>query len=534
MTEASKKTHKYYNLLLTVLFSACIFTLFITGVVKADLLVSVAEKRALTKFPKLPKTAIDIQRYPVQYNAYYADHFGYRDWLVQRYKSLKFKIGDSPSKNVVIGKDGWLFLGSIQDGTKANNDPIGDVRNINLYTEEDLKNFAANISATQTKLQNQGIEYLFVIAPNKHTIYFEKLPSYITKSQALSATDQLFSYLQAHTDVNILDLRTPLLKAKQTSKEPLYYKLDSHWNHLGANIGQYEIMKVVEKTFPNDIHASLQTFKPDRRAGKDLAVYLGQPKLKDNDPRPVFKNTCILQRSPKKYVPRGTRTWTCDNQKLTGLMFGDSYFNHMEPYFSRKLLRSTFVKSRLNHTVLDQEIVKNKPDFVIEEWVERLLPLPYAKLEVTQKPKVPLTLSQLKTAFEKSDKTIYTLEPSGLKYHMIDVKTTKPDALDLVSMGLDPIIMLPPLDVKPREHYVVHINITSPVNSLMSVYYSVKTTVGYPFTENHVSAHTISVGENDIYIPLSHPDLNVYYRIDPLNQAGEFTLSALEIRRITP
>ena len=39
-------------------------------------------------------------------------------------------------------------------------------------------------------------------------------------------------------------------------------------------------------------------------------------------------------------------------------------------------------------------------------------------------------------------------------------------------------------------------------------------------------------GNNDIYLPLSHPNLSQFLRIDPFNIPGEMTIKALEVREI--
>ena len=108
------------------------------------------------------KTDIAIRR---DLDASSADHFGLRDRLTAYYKFMKYKLGDSPSKHVTIGRDGWLFLGSIQQGYSAHYDPIGDYRNVNLYSQEELQRFAQRMTALKSWLNKKGIEYVFVIAP---------------------------------------------------------------------------------------------------------------------------------------------------------------------------------------------------------------------------------------------------------------------------------------------------------------------------------------------------------------------------------
>ena len=84
---------------------------------------------------------------------------------------------------------------------------------------------------------------LFFIAPDKHTIYFENMPSYITKVRDYSAADQLYDVLQNRNNITVVDLREDLVSNKEKSQ--LYFKVDTHWNYHGANIVQYKIAKAL-------------------------------------------------------------------------------------------------------------------------------------------------------------------------------------------------------------------------------------------------------------------------------------------------
>ena len=113
---------------------------------------------------------------------------------------------------MTTGRDGWMFLGSVKPGYQHYGDPFGDWLNINRFTQKELERFGTKIQATQDWLKQRGIAYLYVIVPNKHTIYPDKLPEYLSKQFPKSATDQVADYLRTHTEVNFVDLRAPLLE----------------------------------------------------------------------------------------------------------------------------------------------------------------------------------------------------------------------------------------------------------------------------------------------------------------------------------
>ena len=110
--------YKLNSIIITLIFCIAIFIPFSIGVIENDKDVSEVEKRKLSKTPSIPTRGREIKKFPKLFDAYYSDHFGLRDWFAEYYKLVKYNLGDSPSKDVTIGKNGWLFLGSIKKGYK--------------------------------------------------------------------------------------------------------------------------------------------------------------------------------------------------------------------------------------------------------------------------------------------------------------------------------------------------------------------------------------------------------------------------------
>ena len=172
---------KYNHLLIIFLFIIPISLPIVIWLGVPDKEQSVSEKREFAIQPNFPRDMKSIEAFPDLFSAYYADHFGLREYLSKAYKTLKFKLGDSPSDDVTIGKDGWLFFGSIKELERGYNNPFDNARNSSLYSQVDLEKTAQHFIQLQRWLAEKGIKYIFIIAPNKHTIYFDKLPDYVKK-----------------------------------------------------------------------------------------------------------------------------------------------------------------------------------------------------------------------------------------------------------------------------------------------------------------------------------------------------------------
>ncbi|BCG62658.1 MAG: alginate O-acetyltransferase complex protein AlgJ [Methyloprofundus sp.] len=512
------------NYILTLIFCMAIFIPFSISFLNVDKEISSIEKRPLAKRPTLPSNINDIKNFPTSFNSYYADHFGLRDWLAYYYKLIKYNLGDSPSKDVIIGKDGWLFLGSIQKGYQKYSDPIGDARNINLYTQQELQQFAAYINNLSAWMHAQGLEYIFIIAPNKHTIYFEQLPDYITKANKYSATDQLINYLKKHTEVPIVDVRASLIQAKQ--KHILYYKTDTHWNEYAGNIAQYKIIQTIEKLFPERIHAELFKLHDKARGGGDLGNFIGIYNFSELSSHPIFNKSCTPQKYPADAEGGTTHSYTCDNQSLKAVIFRDSFFKALKPYFSRKFKHSTYIWKKLNYPDLVNYIALDQPDIIIEEWVERTLPY------------VPPVINEFnyplnKKLFKQSKQYIFANEWKKLSYQQhLALTEKKHDAIQLTATDNDPIINFVALPLEPGSEYIVHIVMTSSIRSTLQLFYSDANTKNPAFSEEKSLRYQIIQGKNDIYLHLSDVNIGKYLRLDPITKAGHISFKTIEIKKI--
>ena len=368
--------YKIDKVAILLIFLLSIYIPFIGSVVQEDKAVSYVEKRNLAKLPSFPQSLTSFIGYPESFNTYYSDNFGFREELTKAYFKFANKLSNKTSvDDVTMGKNGWLFLGSIKPGYGRYNDPIGDAINANLYTEEELREFARSISKVNDWLKSKGIKYIYIIAPNKHTIYFEYLPEYISKINDTSSTDQLVRYLREHTDIVVVDLRKALLKEKKTHQ--VYFKNDTHWNHYGANVAQYEILKRIQLFFPTPIEPYLLSdnqFKITSKNGGDLAGIAKIKNLTENNPQPIFEKGCLPTNENPGHKRRETHTMECKNKKLNAVIFRDSFFSALQPYISRQFHRSTYIWKKINYVSLAKYIEQEKPDIVIEEVVERSLP----------------------------------------------------------------------------------------------------------------------------------------------------------------
>lgn len=183
-----------------------------------------------------------MQRFENSFN----EEFGLRNFLIRWNNIARIELlSITPIPHVILGKDGWLFYRSeaVDDGNT-----ILDYRGLSPLSREALETIRQNLEADRDALAKRGIPYIVVIAPNKNTLYGEYLPDHMTKVGPATRLDQLMDYMEAHSGVELLDLREPLARAKR--EHPVYYSTDSHWNDYGAYIGYTEIIRRIAKYYP--------------------------------------------------------------------------------------------------------------------------------------------------------------------------------------------------------------------------------------------------------------------------------------------
>jgi alginate O-acetyltransferase complex protein AlgJ len=333
---------------------------------------SLNEKRLPAKFPKFATGGSGLRAFLAGLEAYYADHFGFRKRLLrweQRWKAALFH--ESTVSDVMIGRDGWLFI--------ANFNMIDNWRGARPLTAKELKNWQILVEKRRDWLARRGIKYLFVIAPNKETIYPEFLPEWMTRVSSTTRLDQFMAYMKEHSTVEVLDLRPVLIEAKKRAR--IYLVTDTHWNYYGGFIAYQAIMQALRHQLPGlDEPLPLAAFeiRYSQKYVGDLATALGQEKsMPEKDfvllaPRPPLQpvkcceDTNILN---KKWTIGAYPVYSENaHQKYKALFFRDSFSDYLKVFFGRHFKRVVYIWLCIWDTSV---IEREQPDVVVDQIVER-------------------------------------------------------------------------------------------------------------------------------------------------------------------
>ncbi len=285
---------------------------------------------------------------------YFNKHFAFRSELVALDSYVKTTIfGVSPISDVIAGKDGWLYYTATLD----------DFWHKDPASERMLFNIAHNISLMQQYTESLGMEFIFTVAPNKNSLYYENMPSRLLyQVNAESDIDRLAFWMDKE-QINYVDL----FSLFEEQEEILYYQRDSHWNQKGAVMVYNALLNACGKeheTYENsqtqivyDYYGDLNRmlFPTGGKPEQDLR-YMGGTEWTYSKGESVEDSLVITESQ------EGSQTL---------LMYRDSFGNSLLPLMAGEYAQAVFSKI-VPYTFTDLALYW--PDVVIVEKVERHLP----------------------------------------------------------------------------------------------------------------------------------------------------------------
>ena len=372
----SRRTQAITDGTLILIFLASLFLPFLGSFFGWGASNTLGEKRTLARLPVLGTDP--IKTVPAKFESFYMDHFGFRNGLIRSHNWLRYKFfkGATYGK-ILFGKDNWLFLAKA--GT------IVDYLGQSPLSSDDLAAWKDKLTHRKEWLAKQGIRYLVIIAPNKLTIYPEKLPDHVSKFKGQTRMDQLMAYMSRNSSVEILDLRDVLREAKKTGL--VYHPTDTHWTDRGGFVAYREVAKRLVQYYPDMEPLKEEDFftATEKRQG-DLAIMLGLgEELAEECEIFVFRKPQTASGAELILPPeRPHLTQTLDSSKLAMenkngkhhlLVLEDSFGEHggFRQYLSEQFFRSVFLPVTLEPATIRSIIEQEKPDVVIEEFAERRL-----------------------------------------------------------------------------------------------------------------------------------------------------------------
>jgi alginate O-acetyltransferase complex protein AlgJ len=298
------------------------------------------------------------------FKRFFENNFGLRKQLIFAGAVFRLKaLGVSSNPDVIPGNHGWLFLGGegVVEYTRALR-PLPPVilSELSRILERRRNYFAAH-----------GILYLFVVCPDKESIYPEYYPRYLNKVRPATHLEQVVEYMQKNSSFQILDLTPDLLRAKKNHK--VFYEHDTHWNDRGAYAGYAGIINEIGRHAGGVKPLPLEKFKMSgfERKGGDLARMLGVgAAVTEWDYRlePPAAPRVVIEKQ-FDYNGHSVVVTRCDSAKLPmAIVFHDSFMSAMMPFMAFHFRKTYFIHTGNYNLGLLNGL---RPTVIIDEMVER-------------------------------------------------------------------------------------------------------------------------------------------------------------------
>jgi len=329
--------------------------------------ISTSERRELAK-PPVWSSQSTVIGWLGEFERYFSDHFAFRNrWIDWHAALLWYGLRTSASETVIAGRSDWMFY--------ADDGGLEDYVEERPFGAQELDAWRRMLERSRDWLAARGIEFLFVIAPDKQTIYPEKMPAALRRLRYEYRADQLLAYMKGRSTVPIVDLRPVLFAAR--GGEPLYHRHDSHWNDRGALVAENAIAAALGRRFPGIHLLPRGAFveRPGVPSG-DRTSLLG---LEDREKATMAGLVPIRGWSWKTVEPNVPDPYGEDPRMVTeipgselprALVFRDSFASRLIPYLSEHFSRAVYLWQKgFDPGAVERE----NPDVVIEEMVGRHL-----------------------------------------------------------------------------------------------------------------------------------------------------------------
>lgn len=256
---------------------------------------------------------------------YVFDSFFLRRELISlRNKLVASVFNTSAEDGVILGKNGWLYYSATLD----------DYTGANSMTDREIFSVATNLRLINDYCRFLGMDFLFVVAPNKNSVYGDNMPNYGSVSETHDS-QRLFSKLREQ-NVPYLDLFTVF----KEQDEVLYFAHDSHWSEKGAALAA----DLINSKFGKNTEYHSGDFSETAQHQGDLFTML-YPSLSDDELAPVFGDKLSFTYGSGGRKPDSLTINTLGSDVGNLLVFRDSFGNQLYPYLADSFASARFSRS---------------------------------------------------------------------------------------------------------------------------------------------------------------------------------------------
>ena len=118
-----------------------------------------------------------------------------------------------------------------------------------MMSDNNIEKTIVALRKMQKFCDENNIKFYVLITPTHNFIHYEEFYPYVNPKE-LEQFNDMIKYITDKSGVEVLYLYDYLLSANKNTKQLLYYKDDNHWTDEGAYLGYTELLRVMQKDFP--------------------------------------------------------------------------------------------------------------------------------------------------------------------------------------------------------------------------------------------------------------------------------------------
>lgn len=216
-----------------------------------------------------------LDAFPKDCEAYIDDNFAFRSPFIQLYQTIKtsfFKVPPTDKETVLMGKNNRYFIAGYEKKLFEGEATL---------TQTQLDSIVKEWNRRNAIYQKSHVKTFWLIAPSALETYSKDLPNNVMKFNANNVTTQMIELLNSkHPNLMIY----PNNELQELAKnQNLYFKLDNHWNEMGAYFAIKSLFRNIKQQQPSFNSSfmldTLHTIKTKK--GGYLADQLHQPFLSE-------------------------------------------------------------------------------------------------------------------------------------------------------------------------------------------------------------------------------------------------------------
>ena len=184
-----------------------------------------------------------LDDFPKDCEAYINDNFAFRTPSIKLYQKIKtyvFDAAPTDKETVLIGKHKRYFIAGEEKKLYEGESTLTDAQLDSIVKEWDKRNAV---------YRKEQVKTFWLIAPSALEVHEQDLPSNVQKLNTLNATLQFKNELNEQNPGLITYPVHELHRLGLTQN--LYFKLDNHWNELGAYYAVRALFRSVKTQIPD-------------------------------------------------------------------------------------------------------------------------------------------------------------------------------------------------------------------------------------------------------------------------------------------